>query len=200
VVLLSQGLMKLRQACNSPALLSGVDEDFPNVSIKLEELSRELEENTGKHKVLVFSQFTSMLSLVEQELRAKGLTYAYLDGSTTQKKRKEAVESFQNDDAIRIFLISLMAGGVGLNLTAAEYIYLIDPWWNPAVEQQAIDRTHRIGQTKKVFAYKMICKDSVEEKILQLQQRKKNLAADLVTDESGFVKKLTQDDVAFLFS
>lgn len=101
---------------------------------------------------------------------------------------------------MRVFLISLKAGGVGLTLTAADYVYLVDPWWNPAAEQQAIDRSHRIGQQKKVFAYRMICKDSVEEKILQLQERKKALAADLVADEGGFVKQLTQEDVAYLFS
>ncbi len=193
-----QGLLKLRQVCNSPALLSE-EEKYPNVSVKLEELMRELEENTGDHKVLVFSQFTSMLSLIEKELSAKGLTYSYLDGSVSQKNRKMAVDNFQNDPTIRIFLISLMAGGVGLNLTAADYVYLVDPWWNPAAEQQAIDRTHRIGQNKNVFAYKMICKDTVEEKIIELQKRKKDLASDLITEESGFVKKLTRDDVEFLF-
>jgi len=99
-----------------------------------------------------------------------------------------------------VFLISLKAGGVGLTLTAADYVYLVDPWWNPAAEQQAIDRSHRIGQVKKVFAYRMICKDTVEEKILQLQEKKRSLAADLVADESGFVKKLTSEDVAYLFS
>jgi len=193
-----QGLLKLRQVCNSPSILNE-EEKYPNVSVKLEELMRELEENTGDHKVLVFSQFTSMLELIEKELTAKNMTYSYLDGSVSQKNRKVAVENFQNDPTIRIFLISLMAGGVGLNLTAADYVYLVDPWWNPAAEQQAIDRTHRIGQNKKVFAYKMICKDTVEEKIIELQKRKKDLASDLITEESGFVKKLTRDDVEFLF-
>ena len=111
-----------------------------------------------------------------------------------------AVQKFQEDPDIRVFLISLKAGGVGLNLTAADYVYIVDPWWNPAVEQQAIDRTHRIGQVNKIFAYKMICKDTVEEKILQLQQRKKQLANELVTEDAGFIKKLTKDDIAFLFS
>jgi len=194
-----QGLLKLRQICNSPALLSE-EEKYPNISVKLEELMRELEENTGDHKVLVFSQFTSMLDLIEKELKVRKMAYSYLDGSTSQKNRKIAVENFQNEPAIRIFLISLMAGGVGLNLTEADYVYLVDPWWNPAAEQQAIDRTHRIGQKKNVFAYKMICKDSVEERILELQKRKKDLAADLITEETGFVKKLSKDDVQFLFS
>jgi non-specific serine/threonine protein kinase len=96
--------------------------------------------------------------------------------------------------------MSLKAGGVGINLTEADYVYLVDPWWNPAVEQQAIDRTHRIGQTKKIFAYRMICKDSIEEKILQLQEKKKMLAEDIISTEAGFMKKLTQEDIVDLFS
>lgn len=193
-----EGLTKLRQICNSPAILNE-EEKYPNQSAKLEELTRELEENTGNHKALVFSQFTSMLALVQQSLDEHGINYCYLDGSTPAAKRNELVQQFQDDKNLRVFLISLKAGGVGLNLTAADYVYLVDPWWNPATEQQAIDRTHRIGQQKKVFAYKMICKDTVEEKILQLQQKKKNLSADLISDETGFVKKLTKDDVAWLF-
>ncbi len=173
---------------------------YPNVSAKLDELVREIEENTGRHKALVFSQFTSMLQLIREALDARGIAYLYLDGSIPAEERRRSVEQFQSDADMRVFLISLKAGGVGLTLTAADYVYLVDPWWNPAAEQQAIDRSHRIGQTNKVFAYRMICKDSVEEKILQLQERKKALAADLVADEGGFVKKLTQDDVAYLFS
>lgn len=194
-----EGLTKLRQICDSPAILNE-EEKYPNESIKLEELIREIEENTGRHKALVFSQFTSMLQLTGDALQQKNIPFLYLDGSTPAGKRKELVKQFQQDDAVRIFLISLKAGGVGLNLTSADYVYLIDPWWNPAVEQQAIDRTHRIGQVKKVFAYRMICKDTVEEKIMALQEKKKNLAAGLVSDETGFVKKLTKDDVAYLFS
>lgn len=193
-----EGLLKLRQICDSPALLK--DEKYKNDSVKIKELVRELEDNTGTHKVLVFSQFVEMLSLIRTELDQREIKYSYLDGSTPAIKRKDAVNKFQGDATIRVFLISLKAGGVGLNLTSADYVYLIDPWWNPATEQQAIDRTHRIGQTNKVFAYKMICKDSVEEKILQLQQKKKALASDLISEESGFVKKLTKDDIAFLFS
>jgi non-specific serine/threonine protein kinase len=173
---------------------------YPNVSAKLEELIREIEENTGNHKALVFSQFTSMLQLIRVALEERGLSYLYLDGSVPAEARRESVRRFQESEDTRIFLISLKAGGVGLTLTAADYVYLVDPWWNPAVEQQAIDRSHRIGQEKKVFAYRMICKDSVEEKILQLQERKRALAADLVADEGGFVKQLTREDVAYLFS
>ena len=204
-----EGLTKLRQICDSPALLkdfrdgpAGADEPdnpAPNASVKLEELVREIEENTGAHKVLVFSQFTSMLALIREALGARGIPYLYLDGSVPAEDRKAGVQRFQEDDTMRVFLISLKAGGVGLTLTAADYVYLVDPWWNPAAEQQAIDRSHRIGQVNKVFAYRMICKDTVEEKILQLQEKKRSLAADLVADEAGFVKHLSQDDVAFLF-
>ena len=193
-----EGLTKLRQICDSPAMLK--DESYPNVSAKLEELTREIEENTGDHKVLVFSQFTSMLGLIRSALDERGIAYLYLDGGVPAEQRRESVQRFQESPDMRVFLISLKAGGVGLTLTAADYVYLVDPWWNPAAEQQAIDRSHRIGQEKKVFAYRMICKDSVEEKILQLQERKRALAADLVSDEGGFVKQLTHEDVAYLFS
>jgi SNF2 family DNA or RNA helicase len=110
------------------------------------------------------------------------------------------VDEFQTNTDVKVFLISLKAGGVGLNLTAADYIYLVDPWWNPAVEQQAIDRTHRIGQKNKIFAYRMICKNTIEEKIIELQQRKKQIADELVTEDAGFIKKLSKEDIAFLFT
>lgn len=194
-----QGLLRLRQICDSPVLLKD-DKIKTKKSAKIDELMREIEENAGGHKMLIFSQFTEMLHLVEDHLRREALPYTYLDGSTPAEKRREAVERFQEDPAVRVFLISLKAGGVGLNLTAADYVYIVDPWWNPAAEQQAIDRTHRIGQVNKVFAYKMICKDTVEEKILQLQKKKKQLASDLISEDAGFIKKLTKDDVAFLFS
>jgi non-specific serine/threonine protein kinase len=194
-----EGLLRLRQICDSPLLVKD-KEVTTTQSIKIEELLREVEENTGSHKLLVFSQFTEMLQLIKTALQQKNISFAYLDGSTPAVKRKEAVDNFQNDTSIKVFLISLKAGGVGLNLTAADYVYIVDPWWNPAAEQQAIDRTHRIGQTQKIFAYKMICKDTVEEKIVQLQQRKKQLANELVTEDAGFIKKLSKDDVAFLFT
>ena len=126
--------------------------------------------------------------------------FEYFDGSSTIQERERAIERFQNDPKCRVFLISLKAGGVGLNLTAADYVYIVDPWWNPAVEQQAIDRTHRIGQTKNIFAYRMICNDTVEDKILKLQDRKRALAKDLISDEEGFVKSLTKEDINYLFS
>jgi SNF2 family DNA or RNA helicase len=193
-----EGLLRLRQICDHPALVDK-HEEASHTSVKIEELIREVQENAGNHKLLVFSQFTQMLSLIRQEFEKAGVTYCYLDGKTSLAKRKEEVTRFQEDESIKAFLISLKAGGVGLNLTVADYVYLVDPWWNPAAEQQAIDRAHRIGQKRKVFAYKMICKDSVEEKILKLQERKQMLADDLIQEESGFVKNLTREDVEFLF-
>ncbi|MBD0280108.1 MAG: DEAD/DEAH box helicase, partial [Flavisolibacter sp.] len=194
-----QGLMKLRQICDSPAILNEA-EKFENHSIKLEELAREITENIGNHKTLIFSQFLGMLSLIRQKLEELGIKYEYFDGSTSAPDRETAIQSFQGDDEVRVFLISLKAGGVGLNLTAADYVYIVDPWWNPAVEQQAIDRTHRIGQTKNIFAYRMICKDTIEDKIMQLQDRKRLLAKELITDDTTFVKSLTREDVEYLFS
>ncbi|HVT85728.1 MAG TPA: SNF2-related protein [Chitinophagaceae bacterium] len=194
-----QGLMKLRQICDSPAILNE-QEKFENHSIKLEELAREITENISNHKALIFSQFLGMLSLIKEKLNELGVKYEYFDGSTSAPDRETAIQSFQNDESVRVFLISLKAGGVGLNLTAADYVYIVDPWWNPAVEQQAIDRTHRIGQTKNIFAYRMICKDTIEDKILKLQEKKRALAKDLIADDTSFVKSLTKEDVEYLFS
>jgi len=198
-IFILEGLTKLRQACNAPQLIK--DRSFETKeSVKIDELLNEIEDNTGGHKVLVFSQFTGMLQLIATEMQQRNIPYLYLDGSTKATDRLQLVEQFQSTADEKIFLISLKAGGVGLNLTAADYVYLVDPWWNPAAEQQAIDRTHRIGQQNKVFAYKMICRDTVEEKILALQQRKKSLADDLISEDAGFVKKLTAEDVDYLFS
>jgi non-specific serine/threonine protein kinase len=194
-----QGLMKLRQICDSPAIMNE-QEKYPNVSIKLDELTREITENIGDHKALVFSQYLGMLALIREKLDELGVPYEYFDGSTSAQDREKAIRNFQDNDTIRVFLISLKAGGVGLNLTAADYVYIVDPWWNPAVEQQAIDRTHRIGQTKNIFAYRMICKDTIEDKILLLQEKKRSLAKDLISDETSFVKKLSREDVEYLFS
>lgn len=194
-----QGLMKLRQICDSPAILNEEDK-YPNHSIKLDELTREITENIGDHKALVFSQFLGMLALIKEKLKEQGIVFEYFDGSTSAPDREKAIQNFQNNDECRVFLISLKAGGVGLNLTAADYVYIVDPWWNPAVEQQAIDRTHRIGQTKNIFAYRMICIDTIEDKILQLQERKRKLASELIADDAGFVKALSKSDVEYLFS
>jgi non-specific serine/threonine protein kinase len=194
-----QGLMKLRQICDSPAILNEEDK-YPNHSIKLDELTREITENIGEHKALVFSQFLGMLALIRKTLTEQGIPFEYFDGSTSATDREKAIQNFQNNDECRVFLISLKAGGVGLNLTAADYVYIVDPWWNPAVEQQAIDRTHRIGQTKNIFAYRMICIDTIEDKILQLQERKRKLASELIADDASFVKALSKADVEYLFS
>ncbi len=193
-----EGLLRLRQICDHPRLVDK-REDADLSSVKVDELIREVQENAGSHKLLIFSQFTEMLGLIRDEFEKTGITYCYLDGSTSLNNRKEQVTKFQEDESVKAFLISLKAGGVGLNLTVADYVYIVDPWWNPSAEMQAIDRAHRIGQTRKVFAYKMICKDSVEERILQMQERKKMLADDLIQEDAGFVKNLTRDDIEFLF-
>ncbi|MFK7905600.1 MAG: SNF2-related protein [Chitinophagales bacterium] len=194
-----EGLMKLRQICNSPALLNDA-EDYGKDSIKLKELMDHVKDISHNHKILVFSQFLGMLAMIKEQIQKEGIEYEYLDGSLSPKARKDAVNHFQEDEKCRIFLISLKAGSLGLTLTEADYVYLIDPWWNPAVEQQAIDRTHRIGQDKKVFAYRMICRDTIEEKIMSLQEKKRALAADLISTEKSFMKQLDRGDVAFLFS
>lgn len=194
-----QGLMKLRQICDSPAILRD-EQKFDNHSAKLDELTRELEENTGEHKVLIFSQFLGMLALIREKLKQHQIPFQYFDGSYTAIQREQAINEFQNNQACRVFLISLKAGGMGLNLTAADYVYIVDPWWNPAVEQQAIDRTHRIGQTKNIFAYRMICKDTVEEKIMLLKEKKNSLVKDIISKDQHMIKQLTRDDVSYLFS
>lgn len=194
-----QGIMKLKQVCSSPLLLPG-EEQTTDHSVKTAILLEELA-NLGDHKVLVFSQFTKMLNLLAETFTQKGISFYQLDGSTPPKQRAAMVADFQEPaNTTNVFLISLMAGNTGLTLTAADYVFLFDPWWNNAVQQQAIDRTHRIGQTKNVFAYKMICKDTIEEKIVQLQQRKRELSDNLIGDNEGFVKHLSKEDVEFLFS
>ncbi|MGD9899230.1 MAG: DEAD/DEAH box helicase, partial [Calditrichaceae bacterium] len=149
------------------------------------------------HKVLIFSQFVQMLQIIKRFIDAENIPYSYLDGST--KDREAPVKQFQEDDNIRTFLISLKAGGTGLNLTAADYVIHYDPWWNPAVEMQATDRAYRIGQTRKVFAYKLISKDSVEEKIVKLQNQKRELVESLISTEESFFKSLSKTDIIELF-
>ena len=194
------GMLKLRQVCNSGELVK--EEDlFCYASIKTDILVEELKNIIPNHKALVFSQFTGMLDLLELSFNKNQIPFCRLDGTTPIPKRQDLVNSFQQPDSSeKVFLISLKAGNAGLNLTAADYVFLFDPWWNTAVQQQAIDRTHRIGQTKNVFAYKMICRNTIEEKIMLLQQRKKKLAEDLIGEEEGFVKALTENDIEFLFS
>jgi SNF2 family DNA or RNA helicase len=150
------------------------------------------------HKILVFSQFTQLLAIVRERLDKDQVPYEYLDGRT--RDRQAHVERFQNDPDCKLFLISLKAGGLGLNLTAAEYVFLLDPWWNPAVEAQAIDRAHRIGQTKPVFAYRLIAQDTVEEKILELQKTKRALADAIVNADNSLIRNLGREDLELLLS
>ncbi|WPU98471.1 DEAD/DEAH box helicase [Mucilaginibacter sp. cycad4] len=186
-----QGLIKLRQIANHPIM---IDKDYEGDSGKFEDVVHTLGNVLdGGHKVLIFSQFVKQLSIYRNHFEREGIPYVYLDGAT--QNRGDVVKQFQEDEKTRVFLISIKAGGVGLNLTEADYVFILDPWWNPAVEQQAIDRTHRIGQTKNVFIYKFITKDSVEEKILALQQRKLSLSRALITTEESFIKSLTAEDI-----
>jgi superfamily II DNA or RNA helicase len=186
-----QGLIKLRQIANHPIM---IDKEYEGDSGKFENVVHTLANVLeGGHKVLIFSQFVKQLNIYREYFDVESIPYVYLDGST--QNRGDVVKQFQEDEKTRVFLISIKAGGVGLNLTEADYVFILDPWWNPAVEQQAIDRTHRIGQTKNVFIYKFITKDSVEEKILALQQRKLSLSRALITTEDSFIKSLSVEDI-----
>jgi hypothetical protein len=190
-LLLLQGLTRLRQIANHPRL---ADEAYEGESGKMREILRMLRSVISEgHKVLVFSQFVQHLALVRAGLDERQLPYAYLDGHT--RDRQAEVERFQRDHDLKIFLISLKAGGVGLNLTAADYVFILDPWWNPAVEAQAVDRAHRIGQQRPVFVYKFISQNTVEEKILALQKRKLQLVSDLITTDEAVIKSLTREDI-----
>jgi SNF2-related domain/Helicase conserved C-terminal domain/Bacterial SNF2 helicase associated/SWIM zinc finger len=193
-----EALLRLRQLASHPALVAGlVDDDTPNA--KLDVLLPRLSEVTEEgHKALVFSQFTSFLSIIRKRLDHQGVEYEYLDGKT--RNRGAAVERFQRDPNCKLFLISLKAGGQGLNLTAAEYVFLLDPWWNPAVEAQAIDRAHRIGQTNRVFAYRLITRDTVEEKVLDLQATKRELADAIINADNSVIRNITGDDLRLLLS
>ncbi|MBS0264296.1 MAG: SWF/SNF helicase family protein, partial [Planctomycetes bacterium] len=150
------------------------------------------------HKALVFSQFTSYLAIVKRYLEQRNIPFEYLDGQT--RNRRERIEHFQNDPACGVFLMSLKPGGLGLNLTAADYVFLLDSWWNTAVEMQAIDRAHRIGQTRQVFAYRLICRNTVEEKIAELQVKKKELAEAILQADNNLLTDLTAADLELLLS
>jgi SNF2 family DNA or RNA helicase len=190
-----EALLRLRQMACHPALLDA--KRHGEESAKLEVLVEQVEQVAGEgHKVLVFSQFTKLLGLVKSRFEARGIPYEYLDGRT--RDRQARVEHFQEDPNCRAFLISLKAGGLGLNLTAAEYVFLLDPWWNPAVESQAIDRAHRIGQENPVFAYRLIARDTIEEKILKMQEEKKALADAVVARDGRLLKQLTVEDLELL--
>ena len=192
-----EALLRLRQAACHPGLLDPkrLADPSAKLDVLLEQLNDLREEG---HKALVFSQFTSLLAIVRDRLDALKVNYEYLDGAT--RDRQTHVEHFQNDPACELFLISLKAGGLGLNLTAADYVFLLDPWWNPAVEAQAVDRAHRIGQTRQVFAYRLIAKDTVEEKVLELQKTKRELADAILGENNSLIRDLKREDLELLLS
>lgn len=190
-----EGLMKLRQICLHPKL---IDSEYKFNSSKLDLILMEVEKILSEgHKILIFSSFVKMLNVVKEEFEKQGIRYSYLDGQT--KDREKVVSNFQNSIEPEAFLISIKAGGVGLNLTEADYVFILDPWWNPAVESQAMDRTHRIGQKNKVFVYKTIIENTIEEKILKLQESKKKLVEDLIVEDEGSMKNITFKDIEELF-
>lgn len=192
-----EALLRLRQAACHPGLIdkSRTHEPSAKLDVLLPQLSEVREEG---HKALVFSQFTSFLAIVRDRLDRDGVAYEYLDGKT--RDRAARVERFQNEADCKLFLISLKAGGLGLNLTAAEYVFLMDPWWNPAVEAQAIDRAHRIGQSQQVFAYRLIARDTVEEKVLELQATKRELADAIINADNSLIRSLGREDLELLLS
>jgi superfamily II DNA or RNA helicase len=192
-----EALLRLRQAACHSGLIDPrrAQEPSAKFDVLIPRLVEILEEG---HKALVFSQFTSLLALLRPRLESLGIVYEYLDGRT--RDRAARVTRFQSDSACRVFLISLKAGGLGLNLTAAEYVFLLDPWWNPAVEAQAIDRAHRIGQTRHVFAYRLLARDTVEEKVAELQQSKRELADAILSADAGLVRTLRAEDLEMLLS
>ena len=191
-------LTKLRQICNHPALILGEDAKAHN-SGKLDALRELLSDAlSGGHKIIVFSQFVKMLKLIRNDLDQDGINYLYLDGST--RKRMEKVREFNSNEEVKVFLISLKAGGVGLNLTAADMVVHVDPWWNPMVERQATDRAHRLGQENRVMVYKLITRGTVEEKMLKLQQKKQDLFDNIIENNVNPISAITWEDIQDLLS
>ena len=192
-----EALLRMRQACCDPALLPG-DTGADMDSCKLDQLEDMLVELVcGGHKALVFSQWTSFLDRVELRLKSLEIDWVRLDGAT--RDRQAPIDAFQDPKGPPVFLLSLKAGGTGLNLTAADYVLLLDPWWNPAVERQATDRAHRIGQTKPVVCCRFIAAGTVEERIMELQEAKRGLADSVVGTEGGFVRHLSASELRSLF-
>lgn len=193
-----QGLTKLRLIANHPIL---TDEQYEGSSTKFHDVVHMTQNALSHgHKIILFSQFVKHLAVYKKYFDTHGIVYEYLDGSSSSEERKKSVDRFQSDTKVSVFLISLKAGGFGLNLTAADYVFLLDPWWNPAVERQAQDRSHRIGQEKNVFIYKFITKDTIEEKILSLQDRKTKLAESIITAEESLLKKIKPNELLELLS
>lgn len=192
-----EALLRLRQAACHPGLIdkSRDTEMSTELDALIPQLLSVIDEG---HKALVFSQFVSFLNILRHHLNQHGVLFEYLDGKTID--RQTVVEKFQNDADSKLFLISLKAGGLGLNLTAADNVYLLDPWWNPVIETQAIDRAHRIGQTRQVFAYRIIARDTVEEKVLLLQDQKRNLAEAIINADNSLIRNLQREDLELLLS
>ncbi len=189
-------LTRLRELCCDPSLVYG---DYRGGSAKREAL-RELLDSAvdGGHRTLVFSQFTGALALVEEDLRERGVAYEKLTGDTPKAERLAMTERFNREDGAPVFLISLKAGGTGLNLTGADLVVLLDPWWNAAAENQAADRAHRIGQKRPVTVYRIIAKDTIEERILELQEKKKRLADDVLSENASCVAALSREELLSL--
>jgi SNF2 family DNA or RNA helicase len=189
-----RSLTLLRMLSLAPALIDTADAGIP--PSKLDELLQHLREIVAEgHRTIVFSQFTSFLSLVADRLDAAGIAHAYLDGST--RRREKVIEDFRSGQA-PVFLISLKAGGFGLTLTEADFVFLMDPWWNPAAEAQAVDRAHRIGQSRTVMVYRMVAAGTIEEKVMALQRRKARLFRSVLDDDALFAQSLEADDIRAL--
>jgi non-specific serine/threonine protein kinase len=194
-----EGMLRLRQLCLFPRLMN--EKFAPIPSAKFDHFTELMEDILAEdHKVLIFSQFVEVLRILREYFDEAGMDYSYLDGSTSLNERGETIKEFQENKNRRVFLLSLKAGGVALNLTAADYVVIFDPWWNPAVENQAIDRSHRIGQTKKVLVYRMVMEGSIEEKMLQLQEEKRSLVENLIISDAKTFKNLKKEDILDLFS
>ncbi len=192
------GISKLKQFCAAPQLVENTK--HLKESIKIQMLVDELMQLGPDNKALVFSQYKGVLNIISKQLKAHNIDFYHFDGDTKVNERASIVQSFQTPGSTtNILLMTLKTGNAGLNLTQADYVFLVDPWWNTAVENQAIDRAHRIGQTKHVFAYRMICKDSIEEKIINIQNKKKTISEQVLDYEEGFVKQLSEADIAYLF-
>ncbi len=197
-MMILRGLTHLRQLANHPKL---IDPTYTGASGKMDEISRILESALSEgHKVLIFSQFVKHLAIMREYLNQQKISYCYLDGKTPAKERGNLVNTFNSDRSVRVFLLSLKAGGLGLNLTAADYVAILDPWWNPAVERQAVDRSHRIGQQKTVVSFRFITRNTVEEKIMALQNRKKALQNQILSDDIGLSGALTIEDIKSILS
>jgi SNF2 family DNA or RNA helicase len=188
-----QALSELRQIVSIPEALTDNRIKSGKIEFLLEQLDDAL---ANRHKVLIFCNFLAAVEQIGEALNERGVDFVTMTGST--RNRQQLVDRFQQDSTCRVFIMTLKTGGTGLNLTAADMVFIFDPWWNKAAENQAIDRTHRIGQDKKVFSYKLVCLGTIEEKILQLQEKKSALFESLITSDSASIKSISEDDVEFI--